>query len=95
MGKGLDPVTFPGMGPLREKYVSETLKNSNFLLESNFKYFFSVSQPLIFFKCLCLSSRYVTRLQCQKGKVQSHSLVWGPLRGKYVSETTKKRFSYH
>ena len=23
-GTGLEPVTFPGMGPLREKYVSET-----------------------------------------------------------------------
>ena len=39
MGTGLDPVTFPGMGPLRGKYVSETTKNSDFVIESNFKYF--------------------------------------------------------
>ena len=39
-GTGLDPVTFPDMGPLRGKYVSETTKNSDFVIESNFKYFF-------------------------------------------------------
>ena len=32
MGTGLDPVTFPGMGPLRGKYVSETTKNSDFII---------------------------------------------------------------
>ena len=56
MGKGLDPVTFPGMGPLREKYVSETLKNSNFLLESNFKYFF------LYLSLLFSSNVYVYRV---------------------------------
>ena len=30
MGTGLDPVTFPGMGPLRGKYVSETDKKYRF-----------------------------------------------------------------
>ena len=39
MGTGLDPVTFPGMGPLSGKYVSETTKNSVFVIKSNFKYF--------------------------------------------------------
>ena len=32
MGTGLDPVTFPGMGPLRGTYVSETTKNSDFAI---------------------------------------------------------------
>ena len=31
-GAVLDPVTFPGMGPLTGKYVSETRKNINFLI---------------------------------------------------------------
>ena len=62
MGTGLDPVTFPGMGPLRGKYVSETAKNIDFLIIKQFRIFFSVSQPFIFLKCLCLSGRYITRL---------------------------------
>ena len=32
MGTGLDPVTIPGMGSQRGKYVSETTKNSDFII---------------------------------------------------------------
>ena len=59
MGTGLDPVTFPGMGTLSGKYVSETTKNSVFVIIKQFQIFLSVSQPLIFLKCLCLSARYL------------------------------------
>ena len=62
MGTGLDPVTFPGMGSLMGKYVSETAKIAIFSIIKQFQTFSSESQPLIFLKCLCLSDRYITRL---------------------------------
>ena len=39
--------------------------------------FFSIAQPHIFLECLCLSGRYVSRLQWQRGEIPSHSLLWG------------------
>ena len=50
MGTGLDPVTFPGMGPLRGKYVSERLK-----------YRFSHNKAIsnIFF---CISASYLLEM---------------------------------
>ena len=65
MGTGLDPVTFPGMGPLREICLGND-KNSKFSHIKQFQIFFSVSQPLIFLKCLRLSGRYVIRLQRER-----------------------------
>ena len=55
MATGLDPVTFPGMGSVRGKYVFETTKIGIFSYKAISNIFFSVSQPLIFLKSLCLS----------------------------------------
>ena len=41
--KGLDPVTFPGMGPLKEKYVSETPKIAIFSYKAISNIFFCMS----------------------------------------------------
>ena len=43
--------------------------NSDFLIIKQFQIFFSLSQRLIFLKCLCLSGRgrYITRLQWERG----------------------------
>ena len=86
MGTGLDLVTFPGMGTLRGKYVSETTKIPTFIL-SNLKYFFFVSQPLIFLNCL--SGRHAAKLQCEHGLLPSHSLVEGPKMKKYLGNYEK------
>ena len=48
MGTGLDPVTFPGMGSLMGKYVSETAKNSDFLTIKQFQIFFFLYLSLLF-----------------------------------------------
>ena len=61
--------------------------------KKQFQIYFSVSQPPIFLKGLCLSGRYGTRLQWEQGEMSSHSLVWG-LKEENISQNyEKKRFS--
>ena len=81
-------------GPLGENMSRKRLK-SDFLIISQFQIFFSVSRPLIFLKCLCLSGKYVDRLQWEQGYITSHSLVWGH-KGKNISRKWRKIaiFSY-
>ena len=56
----------PWYGATKGKICLGNDENSTFSHIKQFQIFLSVSQPLIFLKCLCLSGRYVIRLQRER-----------------------------
>ena len=79
-GNGVRSRHIPGYGAANRKICLGNEEKYQFSHIKQFQIFFSVSQPLIFMKCLRLSGRYVFRLQMERCQIPSHSLVWGHYR---------------